>query len=103
MAKYKIVWSADARRDLFNILEFYLVRNGSAAYSVKLNKRIRKAVSLLKSNLYLGTTTHLEYIRMVTIGDYQIVYEAKEPTIVIHMVWDCRRNPDDFDYEKRIA
>lgn len=33
MAKYKIVWSVEARLDLIDILEFYIIRNKSAFYS----------------------------------------------------------------------
>jgi hypothetical protein len=37
MAKRKIEWSVDAKLDLYNILNFYIERNGSAIYSKKLN------------------------------------------------------------------
>ena len=34
MAKYKIEWSAEARLDLIDILEFYIIRNKSALLSL---------------------------------------------------------------------
>jgi len=35
-------------------------------------------------------------------GDYQIIYEITEDNIVISMLWDCRRNPEDKKIGKRI-
>jgi len=42
MAKYKIDWSVEARLDLIDILEFYIIRNKSALYSKKINAKINK-------------------------------------------------------------
>jgi hypothetical protein len=36
MAKYKVEWSIEARLDLIDILEFYIIRNKSTLYSKKL-------------------------------------------------------------------
>ena len=41
MVKYKIKWSIEARLDLIDILEYYIIRNKSALYSKKLNLKIK--------------------------------------------------------------
>lgn len=57
MAKYKIVWSIEARLDLIDILEYYIERNKSAAYSKKLNSRINNSIKLISRNPMIGLQT----------------------------------------------
>lgn len=95
MAKYKVVWSIEARLDLLDILEYYYQRNGNANYSRKLNSRIKKSIQLTTRNPLLGLLTDIESVRAIVTGDYQIIYEIIEKTLLIVMVWDCRRNPDE--------
>jgi plasmid stabilization system protein ParE len=95
MAKYKVEWSIEARLDLLDILDFYFQRNGNTNYSRKLNTRINKSINLATKNPLLGLQTDIESVRAIVTGDYQIIYEIVESTILVVMVWDCRRNPDD--------
>ena len=95
MVKYKVDWSIEARLDLLDILDYYFKRNGNASYSRKLNSRINKSIRFVNKNPFLGITTDIDSVRVLITGDYQIVYEIIESTILIIMVWDCRRNPED--------
>ena len=95
MVKYKVEWSIEARLDLFDILEFYYQRNGNANYSRKLNSKINKSIKLITKNPLLGKQTDISSIKAIVTGDYQIIYEVLEQTLLIVMVWDCRRNPQD--------
>lgn len=63
MARLKIEWSLEAKNDLISILNYFLVRNKSATYSKKLNKKINAAVKLLSINPDLGIKTDLENVR----------------------------------------
>jgi len=95
MVKYKVEWSIEARLDLLDILEYYFQRNGNANYSRKLNSKINKGIKLTTKNPLLGLQTDIESVRTIVTGDYQIIYEIIEKTILIVMVWDCRRNPEE--------
>ena len=95
MVKYKVAWSIEARLDLLDILEFYFQRNGDAIYSRKLNSKINKSIRLAIKNTLLGQQTDIDSVRAIVTGDYQIIYEIIEKTILIVMVWDCRRNPEN--------
>ncbi len=95
MVKYKIEWSIEARLDLIDILDFYYKRNGNTTYSRKLNSKINKSISLVSRNPLAGKHTELDSVRALITGDYQIIYEIIEKTILVVMVWDCRRNPED--------
>jgi plasmid stabilization system protein ParE len=44
MAKFKIEWSVEARSDLIDILDFYIKRNKSNVYSIKLNAEINGSI-----------------------------------------------------------
>ena len=102
MAQRKIVWSKEARSDLYDILDFYIKRNKTATYSKKLNAKINKSILLLSQNPSLGTITDFDSVRAHVTGDYQIIYEIFNQLILIIMVWDCRRNPEDKRIGQRI-
>lgn len=102
MVKYKINWSIETRLDLIDILEFYVIQNGTASYSARLNSKINKSVRLISKNPFLGTITEYDSIRVLATGDYQIIYEIFNQLILIVMIWDCRRNPEDRVIDKRI-
>ncbi len=95
MAQHKIVWSIEAKNDLTAILEFYIFRNGTSVYSKKLNSKINRSIRLLSKNPFLGVRTDDPDIRALITSDYQIIYEVFEKIILIIMIWDCRRDPED--------
>ena len=70
MAKRKIVWSSKAKFDLFKILEYFYVRNGSKTYSVKLNEKLRKAIRLLSNHPFLELQSDVENIGKGEHGEH---------------------------------
>ena len=102
MAKYKIDWSVEARLDLFDILEFYIIRNKSGLYSKKLNAKINKSIKLITKNPFIGIQSQVDSVRALITGDYQIIYEIFVDEIIIIMIWDCHRDPEDKILDQRI-
>jgi plasmid stabilization system protein ParE len=102
MAKYKIDWSIEARMDLIDILEYYNKRNKSSLYSKKLNSKINKSTKLISKNPLIGLQSEIESVRALITGDYQIIYELSDNLILITMIWDCRRDPEDKILDHRI-
>jgi plasmid stabilization system protein ParE len=102
MAKYKIEWSIEARLDLIDILEYYIERNKSATYSKKFNSRINNSIKLISRNPMIGLQTGIETVKTLITGDYQILYEILDKSILIVMIWDCRRDPKDKIIDLRI-
>ena len=94
MAKHKIVWSDRAKKRLYGILEFYIERNKSKSYSIKLYKLLNKEVKLLLKYPDLGLKTSEESVRGLIIDTYIIYYEVTVEKIIIHTIWDCRQDPD---------
>jgi plasmid stabilization system protein ParE len=101
MVKIQVKWSVEARDDLKDILEYYIVRNKSKKYSVKLNSKIKKSIAILIKNPFLGIQTDIENVRILIKDDYQIIYEIVGQSIIIVLIWDSRRNPDDKFSDER--
>jgi plasmid stabilization system protein ParE len=95
MAKRKIVWSNRAKIRLYAILDFYIVRNKSKVYSIKLQKLISKEVNLLLKQPDLGLKTSEDSTRGLIIENYIVYYEITDDKIIIHTIWDSRQNPDN--------
>jgi plasmid stabilization system protein ParE len=102
MAKFKVEWSIEAKLELIDILDFYINRNNSITYSYKLNKKINKSIQLLRRNPFLGIPTEYDSVRALITGDYQIIYEVFDQLILVIMIWDCRRDPEDKRIDQRI-
>jgi hypothetical protein len=96
MAKRKIIWSQIANVKFFQILEFYVIRNGNKTYSTKLYKKFKKELSQLKKYPEIGTLTNLDSIRGLIVDDYILFYEITDQFIIIHTVWDSRQNPNEL-------
>ena len=92
----KIVWSKDAQDDFLATLGYYAERNGSKTYSEKLAGQIQEAIERLREHSLLGRPTSDEKVRVLRQGNYQIYYETKNDEIVILVVWDIRRNPEEL-------
>ncbi len=103
MAGIKIKWSVEAKSDLLDILEFYIEHNKSNIYSKKLNSRVKRSITLLTKNPLLGKQTDEKQVRALITGEYQIIYEVFKELILIIMIWDCRRDPEEkvLDTRKR--
>ena len=94
MAKNKIEWSEEAKSDLRKILDFYIHRNGNSKYSIKLSRKIKKAVSLLKNQKHIGYRSDFGNTRVIIEGDYCIFYEIYSKSIAVVAIWDSRQDPE---------
>jgi plasmid stabilization system protein ParE len=93
MAKRKIVWSHRAKIRLYEILDFYIERNKSKTYSIKLNKILQKEIKVLLKYPDIGLKTTEESTRGLIIDAYIIYYQIANDKIIIHTIWDSRQNP----------
>lgn len=102
MVKFKIEWSIEAKLDLIDILEFYVNQNNSVVYSRKLHAEINKNIRLISKSPQIGIPTDYDSVKILIKGNYQIIYEIFDQLILIIMLWDCRRNPEDKIISKRV-
>lgn len=103
MAKFKIEWSTQAKFDLSDILEYYNTTNGNHRYSQKLFNLIDEYIQHLPDNPLLGLATEYKNVRLLIVGNYHVVYEIDNYIILIIMIWDARRNPNNKNIERRIS
>ena len=91
---FRITWSAHAQSERKAVLRYWLKRNGSATYSLKLDKRFRSALRIIARNPMIGRPTEMERVRMKLVGEYQIYYTLKDRTIIVLSLWDGRQDPE---------
>jgi Plasmid stabilization system protein len=92
----RIIWTNRADITFTKILEFYISRNGSKTYSRKLNKEVQALLIVISKQPLIGIKTEKIGFRVLIRGNYKIFYEIVETKILIHMIWDCRQNPEDI-------
>lgn len=92
----KIIWSYRAQADRKAIFTYWNKRNQSNAYSRKLNRLFNETVKFLSEHPQTGRPTVLENMRVKVVRDYLLIYEVQEERIIIHTIWDGRRNPEDI-------
>ncbi|MGN6340391.1 MAG: type II toxin-antitoxin system RelE/ParE family toxin [Ginsengibacter sp.] len=95
MAK-QVIWTNTAKKARREILQYWIHRNGSNAYSKKLSQLIRKKVRLIQSQHYLGKPTDIENVRVSLISHFSLFYKVNNQNIIIVGIWDNRRNPEDL-------
>lgn len=94
----EIIWTNRAQREKEEILDYWIQKNKSIAYSETLEHLFQQALQLLKIHPKIGRKTDYgEKIRVKFVKDYEIFYQITDNTIYILTIWDNRRNPKDFD------
>jgi toxin YoeB len=90
---FKIVWSEKALIDLSQILNYWVERNKSNLYSLKLSEMILNRVELLAKYPNLGKRTNAKEIRAHLVKDYFLFYKIKDKNLIIISVFDTRKDP----------
>ncbi|RRO15251.1 type II toxin-antitoxin system RelE/ParE family toxin [Flavobacteriaceae bacterium 14752] len=97
MANKRIIWSNLAKSQFRNILDFYIERNGSVTYSLKLLNETEDLLETLSKNEFIGRLTSNKQTRVIPIKVYLIFYEIKEEAIEIVSFWDNRQDKEKLN------
>jgi toxin YoeB len=92
MVKRKIVWTQKANEERKEILAYWIERNQSKTYSLKLNKLIKETLQIAALYPDSGRKTTFENVRVKIIRDYFLFYEANNTALIVLAIWDVRRN-----------
>ena len=92
MAIRKITWTEKANFERKEILDYWINRNKSKAYSLKLNKLLIQSLKQIAKNPTIGRKTEFENIRVKIIRDYLLVYEYDDMQVKVLTVWDGNRS-----------
>lgn len=97
MARKQIIWSRNARFQLQSVLEFYLERNKSNVYSLKLLKQLEDLMLTLSQNEYIGRLTSNKSTRVIPMKVYLVFYEINSDAIEIVSFWDNRQDDEGLN------
>lgn len=89
----QVVWTQTAARQRRNILEYWVDRNKSNTYSLKLLKASKSKTDLIAKNPELFRETNYPETRMAAMGHYSIFYKFNSAEIIITAFWDNRQDP----------
>ena len=92
MAKRKIIWTKTANLERKEILEYWILRNKSKRFSIKLNYLILQSLEVLRENPTIGRRTNIDNVRVKLIREYLLLYEFTDAELIILSIWDARRN-----------
>lgn len=92
----KVIWAKTAQKVFNEILIYWKERNGNNIYSRKISNQIYKSTNTLSRNPLIGLKTNKAKVRKYISGNYAVFYEIKTDHLQIKLIWDTRRNPEDF-------
>jgi len=93
MAQKKVIWTETAARQRRLILEYWLQRNKSSRYPIKLLQLSNNKAERIAENPFLFKESDLPNIRMASMGHFSMFYKIAEDTIIITAFWDNRQDP----------
>ena len=99
MAARKINWTKDANFERKEILDYWIDRNKSKTYSIKLNKLFINTLKQISDNPKIGRKTDFENVRVKIVRDYLLFYEFDIKQIKVLSLWDGRRDDNTIPYK----
>jgi plasmid stabilization system protein ParE len=96
MASKKIIWTEKANFERQEILEYWMKRNKSTIYSVKLNKLFIGTIKHLSRNPMIGRKTDFENVCVKLVRNYLIFYECDSEILKVLSIWDGKRNEENL-------
>lgn len=88
-----MVWSRLATQELLVIFDYFDSRNKSKRYSKKLKNLITQKLSSLNQSTFPNVSTTQSFL----VENYRVYYSIIKMDLIILLVWDVRRNPNDLD------
>jgi toxin YoeB len=93
----QIIWSRLAVQNRKSILAYWINRNKSNTYSLRLNQIFEDTAELISKHPLIGKSTDYPDIRIKIVRDYYVTYRETETTIEILTLWDYRQDPEKFE------
>ncbi len=96
MAKLNVIWTRTADLQFVGILEYWVKRNKSNTYSIKLVKLVSDRTKQIAESPLLYKSTDFKDIRVASLGNYSIYYKVSEKDLIISAFWDNRQDPKNL-------
>jgi toxin YoeB len=88
-----IIWTLKAKNELVDILEYWIFRNKSNTFSVKLNELIQVQMKLVAEFPGIGRTTDIPGVFVKIIQNYFLYYEIAGDNLYILAIRHTSKNP----------
>ncbi|RXJ44649.1 type II toxin-antitoxin system RelE/ParE family toxin [Gelidibacter gilvus] len=92
MARRTVRWTRTADIQYIGVLEYWVKRNKSNAYSKKLIKIVAKRTKQIAETPFIYKSTEFKDTRVASIGNFSIFYKASDKEIIITAFWDNRQD-----------
>ncbi len=98
MAKRKINWTEKANFERKEILQYWINRNKSKRYRIKLNKLFVETIKKTAENPMIGRKTDFdENIRVKIVRDYLLFYKFDDKQLKVLSIWDGNRDDNKLE------
>ncbi|MGS2738008.1 type II toxin-antitoxin system RelE/ParE family toxin [Sinomicrobium sp. M5D2P17] len=92
MAK-KIIWTKKAKNEFIDILQYWINKNKSNTFSIKLNALIEEQLDLILDFPEIGKTTDIPNVYVKIIQKYLLYYEFVDDILYVLTIRHGSRNP----------
>ncbi len=96
MAQKKIIWTETAARQRRSILEYWVQRNQSTTYSLKLLQLSNEKASLIAENPLIYKAAEFPDTHVAAMGHFSLFYKITDSAIIITAFWDNRQDPKEL-------
>ena len=96
MAQRKIIWTETAARQRKSILEYWLHRNQSPTYSLKLLRLSNAKANLIAENPLKYKAAEFPDTHVAAMGHFSLFYKITDSAIIITAFWDNRQDPKEL-------
>ncbi|WP_312421132.1 type II toxin-antitoxin system RelE/ParE family toxin [Epilithonimonas sp.] len=92
----KIVWTQKAKRELIDILQYWVDRNKSNTFSLKLNSLIESQLNLILEQPKIGRKTDIPNVYIKVIHKYLLYYEFVNDKLYILTIRHGSQNSENI-------
>ena len=96
MAQKKIIWTETAVRQRRSILEYWVQRNQSPTYSLKLLQLSNEKASLIAENPLIYKAAEFPDTHVAAMEHFSLFYKITDSAIIITAFWDNRQDPKEL-------
>jgi toxin YoeB len=89
----EIIWSPKAKSELIEILEYWVNRNKSNIYSLKINQLIQEQLIFILEFPKIGRKTDIKNVYVKIIRDYLLYYEIEKGNLHVLTIRHGKKNP----------
>jgi len=96
MAQKEIIWTETAALQRRTVLEYWLQRNQSPTYSLKLLRLSNEKASKIADNPLIYKTAEFPDTRVAAMGHFSLFYKITNSAITVTAFWDNRQDPEEL-------